>query len=82
MAAEPDGGQQRRLEELARWHDEWVAKHEATTPFRPDDNTEPDYNLFYVDLEASQEAQDEFMMRAREIMGLDPVTGLPVEPGK
>jgi hypothetical protein len=80
MAPESDSDRDAKLAELSRWHTEWVEKHEPTTPFKPEENTEySDYNLHYVDVEASAEAEDEYMMRAREIMGLDPVTGLPVD---
>ena len=80
MAPETDAERQRVLSELSRWHAEWVEKHEKTTPFRArGEHPVSGLNLHYVDLEASAEAEAEFMMRAREIMGLDPVTGLPVE---
>jgi hypothetical protein len=36
---------------------------------------ERDYNLFYIDLDASAEAQNEYFARARAISGLDPETG-------
>ena len=68
MAPESDSDRDAKLAELSRWHT------------KPEENTEySDYNLHYVDVEASAEAEDEYMMRAREIMGLDPVTGLPVD---
>jgi hypothetical protein len=72
--------EQQRLAALSSWHAEWQRKHEASTPFRPELHTgAEDYNLHSVDLEASTEAEREFTMRAREIMGLDPVTGAKID---
>jgi hypothetical protein len=69
-----------RHQELGRWADEWAAKHEATTPFRPEDHPDdPDYNLYYTFLEADSDAFDEFMMKADQIMGIDTETGLPID---
>lgn len=69
-----------RQGDLGRWANEWAAKHEATTPFRPEDHPDdPDYNLYYPFLEADSEAFDEFMIKGDEIMGIDTETGLPIE---
>jgi hypothetical protein len=64
-----------RLAKLGAWHSEWQRRHAETTPFRPEEHVGEDYNLHYVDVEASAEAEREFTTRAREIMGLDPETG-------
>lgn len=65
---------------LSSWHSEWERRHAASTPFRPELHPgEDDYNLHYVDLEASAEAQREFTVRAREILGQDPETGQAVD---
>ena len=69
-----------RLAKLGAWHSEWQRRHAPTTPFRPAEHVgEDDYNVHYVDLEASAEAQLEFTARAREIMGQDPETGETVD---
>lgn len=76
----PPPTQEERLRALSRWHAEWERKHTATTPFHPERfPDDPDYNLHYVDVEASPEADWEYTVRAREIMGLDPETGLAVD---
>jgi hypothetical protein len=80
MALEMSPDRRRRLEELGRLHSEWVARHVASTPFRPD-GADSDYNVHHVDVEASADAEREFMRRAREIMGLDPETGLWTDAG-
>ena len=70
----------RRQRALSAWHAEWTRKHAGTTPFRPDLHPDkPDYNLHHVDVDASPEADWEYTRRAREIMGLDPETGLHIE---
>ncbi|MBW6436339.1 hypothetical protein KZ829_21605 [Actinoplanes hulinensis] len=69
-----------RLRALSAWHAEWERKHAATTPFRPELHPgESDYNLHHVDVDASPEADREYTLRAREIMGLDPETGLRLD---
>jgi hypothetical protein len=76
----PEPTEKERMAALSAWHSEWVSKHEATTAFRPQDNAGvEDYNLHYVDLDASKEAQREYDVRAREILGQDPETGSPVD---
>jgi hypothetical protein len=66
--------------QLGQWYDEWSAKHEPTTPFRPEEHPEDDdYNLYHTFYDADAEAFSELMTRSREISGLDPETGLPVE---
>jgi hypothetical protein len=76
----PPPSQEQRLRALATWHEEWERRHADTTPFRPELHADdPDYNLHYVDLEASPEAQREFNRRSREIMGLDPDTGIWID---
>jgi hypothetical protein len=72
----PPPMRQERLRALAAWHAQWEERYAASTPFRPELHPDSeDYNLHYVDLEASDEAQIEYVRRAREIMGLDPETG-------
>jgi hypothetical protein len=71
-----------RQRDLARWADEWSAKHEATTPFRPEDHPDdPDYNLYYTFLEADADAFNEFMTKADQIMGTGTETGGPIDEG-
>jgi hypothetical protein len=72
----------RRMMELARWHDEWAARHAGDAEFRPDAHPGPDsdYNVHNVDVDPSAEAEREFMAGARRIMGLDPVTGMRPAP--
>jgi hypothetical protein len=66
--------------QLGEWYDEWSAKHETTTPFRPEEHPQDDdYNLYHVFYEADADAFTELMTRSREISGLDPETGLPAE---
>ena len=77
---ERDGGTEGRSQQLGRWYAEWEAKHEGSTPFRPEENADvDDYNLYSVVLEADPEAFAELMTGGRRIMGLDPDTGLPIE---
>jgi hypothetical protein len=72
----PPPSQEERLRALGAWHAEWQRKHAVTTPFRPERfPDDPDYGQHYVDVEASPEADWEYTVRAREIMGLDPETG-------
>ena len=61
----------RRLRELAAWHDEWVAKWADRAGFHSAEHPKPDsdYNWHHVDLDAPPEAEEEFYLRAREIMG-------------
>ncbi|WP_229071629.1 hypothetical protein [Actinoplanes sp. DH11] len=69
-----------RQQALGAWHGEWQRRHAGSTPFRPELHAaDPDYNLHHVDLEASSEADHEFLVRAREIMGLDPETGAAID---
>jgi len=76
----PPPTREQRMAALSSWHSEWERRHAASTPFRPELHPgEDDYNLHYVDLEASPEAQSEFTARAREILGQDPETGEPVD---
>jgi hypothetical protein len=76
----PEPSQTERMTALGSWHAEWARKHRASTPFRPELNAElEDYAEHYVDLEASPEAQAEFDVRAREILGLDPETGQRID---
>jgi len=68
---EMDPERRRRMMELARWHRAWQAEHGVDdADFIPEgsdsENRRP----------PSPEAEREFMARAREIMGLDPQTGL------
>lgn len=76
----PPPTQEERLRAVGSWHAEWERKHAATTPFRPERHA-PDsgYNLHHVDVDASPEADWEYIRRSREIMGLDPETGLNME---
>lgn len=82
MAAEAQSPRLRKLMELARWHDEWAKRHAEDGQFRPEQHPDPDsdYHVHHVDVDPSADAEAEFMMRAREIMGLDPVTGRRVPP--
>jgi hypothetical protein len=82
MAAEAESPRLRKLMELARWHDEWAKRHTDDGQFRPEEHPDPDsdYNVHHIDVDPSPDAEAEFMMRAREIMGLDPRTGMPVTP--
>lgn len=69
-----------RLVALGEWHDEWTKRHLPDAPFHPEDWPEgSDYNLHYLDVEATPEQEDESMSRAREIMGSDPETGHRVD---
>jgi hypothetical protein len=63
----------RQLIELAAWHDEWTAKQVATGVDGP-------YDQFVSDMQASSTAQDEFHTRARQIMGLPPLTEMMDRP--
>jgi hypothetical protein len=63
MGAEVDPQRQRRLAELARWHDEWQQKWDIDEELDPDDPA------------ITPEAQREYQARADEIMGRDPATG-------
>ncbi|WP_232344899.1 hypothetical protein [Actinoplanes awajinensis] len=77
---EPPPTRAERLRALGAWHAEWQAKHAGSTPFRPERYPgDSDYNQHYVDVEASPEADWEYTVRAREIMGLDPETGQPLD---
>jgi hypothetical protein len=82
MAAEAESPRLRKLMELARWHDEWSERHVEDRRFRPGEHAGPDsdYAVHHIDVDPSADAEAEFMMRAREILGLDPRTGLPVDP--
>jgi hypothetical protein len=76
----PPPSQEERQRALGAWHADWQRKHAATTPFRPERFPgDPDYDQHYVDVEASPEADWEYTVRAREIMGLDPETGQRVD---
>jgi hypothetical protein len=67
-----------RLRRLAELHRAWTTRHLQQAPFRPEGRRDgSDYNQHYLDLEATGDAEDEFMTPAREILGLDPVTGRP-----
>jgi hypothetical protein len=61
----------RQVRELADWHREWMAKWADRAGFHPGEHPKPgsDYNLHHVDLDAPQEALDEYYRRAAEIMG-------------
>jgi hypothetical protein len=65
-----------RQRALSAWHAEWERKHAATTPYHPERYPDdPAYHEHHVTVEASPEADWEYTVRAREIMGLDPETG-------
>lgn len=65
---------------MSAWHAKWERKHAATTPFRPEQHPEGSgYNLHHVDVDAPPEADWEYIKRSREIMGLDPETGLNMD---
>ena len=82
MSTENESPRLRKMMELARWHDEWAKTHADDAAFRPDQQSAPgsDYNVHNVDVDPSADAEHEFMMRAREIMGLDPETGRRTRP--
>ncbi|MEV5412116.1 hypothetical protein AB0K60_25175 [Thermopolyspora sp. NPDC052614] len=70
-----------RLRALADLHDEFVRRNADSAPFHPEGRPAgSDYNQHHVFLEMPAAEQDEFFRRAREIMGLDPVTGHWLEP--
>jgi hypothetical protein len=75
-----DSPRLRKLMAVARWHDEWARKHADDGDFRPEEHPEPhsDYAVHHLEVDASPEVEAEFMLKAREIMGLDPQTGLPM----
>lgn len=76
----PPPSRAERQRALGVWHAEWVAKHAGSTPFRPENHPDdPSYDQHYVDVEASPEADWEYTVRSREILGLDPETGEPVD---
>jgi len=65
-----------RLRALGKLHEEFVLRNADAAPFHPEGRPEgSDYNVHHVFLEMPPAEQDEFFRRAREIMGLDPVTG-------
>ena len=64
MALHMDPERQRKLAELARWHDEWQAKHRVDHAEHTPDGAEPEQAR-----PPSPEAEVEFMVKAREIMG-------------
>lgn len=69
-------GRARRLRALSAWHREWAARHLPQAPFRPEDRPAgTDYQQHYLDVDTPSAAEDEYMDRARRIMGLDPGTG-------
>lgn len=49
------------LERVSRVHDEWVKKYQDQVPLNPDAPPGSDYNEWIVDMDASPEAQSEFM---------------------
>lgn len=67
----PDDDYVAKLGALAAWHYEWALGRVDGAAFDPEGQG-ADYNQHYVDLEADD---DEFHTRAREIMGLPPLTG-------
>jgi hypothetical protein len=76
----PPPTREERQRALSAWHAEWEAKHAGSTPFRPERYPgDSDYAVHYVDIEASPEADLEYTVRAREILGLDPETGERVD---
>ena len=70
----PSEDEIRRTRELTAWHREWVAKWADRAGFHPEEHpkADSDYNLHHVDLDAPQEALDEYHRRADEIMGRTP----------
>lgn len=69
--------QRQRARDLSAWHDEWSGQQiaDGVDGPVPDDRPDPsDYNQHYPDMEADGAAQDEFHTRARQIMGLPPLT--------
>lgn len=73
-----DPERRRRLVALGELHDAWEVRSRAAATFDPSGRPpHSDYNLHYVDLAAARTAEDEFHAAARQIFGLDPVTGQP-----
>ncbi|HKT03696.1 MAG TPA: hypothetical protein VJT31_29565 [Rugosimonospora sp.] len=71
MALQMDPERRRKLMELARWHDEWQAKHGVDdVEFVPEDAADHPERGY-----PTAEAEREYMHRAREILGQDPETG-------
>lgn len=57
------------MHQLAAWHDQWVDRNLDAAPFTAAEaEAAPDYNLHFVDLEASSQEQDEFARTADEII--------------
>ncbi|WIM97994.1 hypothetical protein ACTOB_001562 [Actinoplanes oblitus] len=76
----PPPTREERQRALGAWHAEWERKHAATTPYHPERHPDdPAYHEHHVTVEASPEADWEYTVRAREIMGLDPETGQRVD---
>ncbi|MDQ0377948.1 hypothetical protein [Amycolatopsis thermophila] len=74
-AVPPSPEKRRRLNELADWHQEWARRNLDRAEFdrgRARAKSPSDYNLHYLDVNPSADAEDEFQARAREIMGLGP----------
>jgi hypothetical protein len=65
VALEMDPERRRKLAELARWQDEWQAKHQV-------DDAELTLSGVEPENPPSPEAEWEFARKAREIMGREP----------
>jgi len=63
------------LERVSRVHDEWVKKYQDQVPLNPDAPPGSDYNEWIVDMDASPEAQSEFMRATAP-----PLEGFAPEP--
>lgn len=69
-----------RLVALGELHRTWVAGATKTAAFRPEGRPAgSDYNQHNADVDATAAREDAFHRQAREIMGLDPDTGRPVD---
>lgn len=64
----PSAEHLRQLADLAEWHRVWTARNLPGAEFKPRPG---DYNLHYLDLDASTEVEAQFRRRADEIMGVD-----------
>jgi hypothetical protein len=67
VALQMDPERRRKLAELARWHDEWQAKHQVD-----DADWVPEGADSELRRSPSLEAEREYWVKAGEIMGSDP----------
>lgn len=67
VALEMDSERRRKLAELARWHDEWQARHGVDDAEHTPEGADPEHAR-----PPSPEAEREYWARAAEIMGGEP----------